>query len=91
MKFEKEQIGLGIIGDFFKKVGLTTFKTVANIFRKGVKGSRPLKDGEFHVLASNFCGPGTRIDLSEVKNYKPLNRPDAVCREHDLAYLASEW
>ena len=82
-----DQSGEGIIGEFFKIVASKSFKGVANLVRKGIKRSRPLMDGEFHVWGANFMGPGTRIDLVKVQNTKPLNKPDAVARRHDLSYL----
>jgi hypothetical protein len=80
--------GLGDIINKIKEVASAkSFKTVANLVRKTIKGARPLKDGEYHFLGANFLGPGTRIDLAEVRNTKPLNAPDAVAKQHDLDYF----
>jgi len=80
--------GLGDIINKIKEVASAkSFKTVANLVRKTIKGARPLKDGEYHFLGANFLGPGTRIDLAAVRNTKPLNAPDAVAKQHDLDYF----
>ena len=39
---------------------------------------------ERHLPGYNYCGPGTK-DFSK----KPKNALDRACREHDLAYRAS--
>jgi len=52
--------------------------------------SRKLLDGEKHTGCKNFCGPGTRIDLPQVKNHPPSDPVDAVCKNHDLAYFAAK-
>jgi hypothetical protein len=64
------------------------FQTAANIYRKlFCKGkARPLKDGEYHLGCHNYTGPGTRIDLPEVRNYQPYNDIDACSRQHDIDY-----
>jgi hypothetical protein len=46
-------------------------------------------EGEIHPGCANFCGPGTRIDLPQVRNFPPYNNVDAVCRTHDFAYEAA--
>jgi len=78
--YSKEFYGEGIL----KTLSLKAFKTLANLYRKSVKGSRPLEDGELHFLAGNFIGPGTKIE--KYRNVKPLNRPDAVAKQHDIDY-----
>lgn len=64
------------------------FQVSANVYRKLRCGnkSRQLYDGEYHPLCSNYCGPGTRVDLPEVRNFPPYNEVDNVCRNHDLDY-----
>ena len=76
----EKQHGDGIVGD----LTLSAFRILANGVRKFIKGSRPLEDGELHFLGANFMGPGTKIQ--KYKNRKPLNKPDAVARQHDLDY-----
>lgn len=48
--------------------------------------SRRLYDGEYHVPLHNFTGPGTRMDLKEVREHKPYNGIDACSKQHDLDY-----
>lgn len=36
---------------------------------------------DFTPIGYNYCGPGNRVD-----NAPPLNRLDAMCKEHDIAY-----
>ncbi len=48
--------------------------------------TRKLLPGELHPGCASYCGPGTRIDLPEVRNFPPYNDVDAICREHDLNY-----
>ncbi len=68
-----------------------TFQTASNAYRKLFYGpeARQLLEGELHPsipVPFNFCGPGTRIDLPEVRNFKPYNEVDSVCKQHDIAY-----
>ena len=67
------------------------FQTVSNAQRfvskaRGVEPVRYLKRGEIHLPNHNFTGPGTRIDLKEVRNFPPYNNIDACSRTHDLQY-----
>ena len=54
--------------------------------RGNTKPIRYLKEGEIHVPLHGFTGPGTRIDLPEVRNFKPYNNIDACSKTHDLAF-----
>ena len=86
-------------GDFFfelKGKGITEkiFRKLSNEYRKRAfpaGKARQLLEGEIHPtlpnFAPNFCGPQTRIDLPEVRNFKPFNEVDAVCKQHDIDYL----
>jgi len=71
-----------------KLFGVGLFQTAANIYRKVSCGkkARKLLDGENHPACYNYCGPGTRIDLPEVRNFPPYDNVDAICRVHDLDY-----
>jgi len=54
-----------------------------------LKDPRPiryLKQGEIHVPNHNFTGPGTRIDLPEVRNHAPYNNIDACSKVHDIEF-----
>ena len=64
------------------------FMKLANAYRKRFcKGkARPLFKGEIHPLCSNFSGPGTRIELPEVRNYEPYGPIDACSKQHDIDY-----
>ena len=57
---------------------------------KNIKGdNRPiryLKENEIHLPNHNFTGPGTRIDLPEVRNFKPYNNIDACSKVHDIEF-----
>jgi hypothetical protein len=65
------------------------YQTTANFYRKNFCNgkSRSLKDGEYHLGCHNFTGPGTRIDLEEVRNYTPYNNIDGCSKQHDIDYL----
>jgi len=69
-------------------IASTIFKNVANLYRRNFCNgrARPLLDGEIHPSCFNYCGPGTRIDLPNVRNYPPYNDIDEICRTHDLEY-----
>lgn len=71
-------------GSFFTD----TYQFLENKYRKKYcnNKSRPLLKGEIHPLCANFEGPGTRIDLPEVRNYPPYNDVDAAARQHDIDY-----
>jgi hypothetical protein len=79
-KKENKIKGNGIASKIYQKI--------ANIYRKYncPKGTRMLHDGELHPLCANFEGPGTRLDLAEVRNAKPFNLVDEASRIHDFAY-----
>lgn len=69
------------------------FQTVSNAQRfvsKNIKKNprpiRYLKENEIHVMNHNFTGPQTRIDLPEVRNFKPYNNIDACSKIHDLEF-----
>ena len=47
---------------------------------------RYLKRGEIHVKNHGFTGPGSRIDLPEVRNFPPYNNIDACSKVHDLEF-----
>jgi hypothetical protein len=69
------------------------FQVASNLYRKKFcKGrARPLEMGELHdsFACANFTGPGSRVDLEKVRNYKPFNDIDACSRTHDLDYMAA--
>jgi hypothetical protein len=71
-----------------KGLAKTIFKKAANAYRRVACSdkARPLLDGELHPKCWNFCGPGTRIDLPEVRNTTPYDGIDAVCKQHDIDY-----
>ncbi len=48
--------------------------------------SRRLYEGEYHVPLHNFTGPGTRMDLKEVRDQEPYNSIDACSKVHDIEY-----
>jgi hypothetical protein len=75
-----------------KYKGSRPFQKVSNLYRKfACKGkSRPLLDGEYHYGCHNYTGPGTRIELPNVMNYKPYNNIDACSRQHDIDYSNSQ-
>lgn len=50
------------------------------------KKSRVLYDGEYHIPLHNFTGPGTRIDIKDVRDFPPYNEIDACSKQHDLDY-----
>lgn len=74
----------------YKGKGLATkaYKAAANVYRafNCDDKARPLLEGELHPKCWNFCGPGTRIDLPEVRNHVPYDNIDSVCKEHDIDY-----
>ena len=63
-----------------------------NIYRKRACNgkARMLMNNEKHYSCHNYTGPGTRIDLKEVQDYKPYNEIDNCSRTHDLDYLAAD-
>lgn len=68
--------------------GTGIYRDLANAYRAKICGtaSRPLYDGEIHPLCANFEGPGTKIQLENVRMMKPYNNIDACAKVHDLAY-----
>jgi hypothetical protein len=42
---------------------------------------------EMHLPGGyQFCGPGTRLEQRLAQGQQGINRLDALCREHDIAY-----
>lgn len=76
------------IGEGLSNLFLSGYQTVANQYRKRYCDgkARPLYKGELHPGCQNFTGPGTRIDIPEVANYKPYNNIDACSKVHDFEY-----
>lgn len=66
---------------------LKAFQLSSNAYRAGDPKLRQLKYGELHYPTSNFMGPGTRIDLKEVRDFPPYDEADACAKKHDLDYL----
>lgn len=81
-------VGSGLFSSIAKNAGLLGYKTLANIYRakNGTKNTRPLEFGELHYGLHNFTGPGTRLDLPQVRNAKPYNDIDNCSKIHDLDY-----
>lgn len=44
---------------------------------------------ELHIPGYQFCGPGTRLEKRLARGDQGVNRLDAACREHDIAYSRS--
>jgi len=44
---------------------------------------------ELHRPGYQFCGPGTRLEKRLARGDRGVNRLDAACREHDIAYSRS--
>ena len=82
-------------GGFIKSMGKAIFQKLANSYRAKNKEKLPdgrprvrmLYPGEYHYLHGNYIGPGTRVDLPEVRNYPPYNNVDNCARTHDLDYM----
>lgn len=83
---------LNEIPDYYTKLekieGGNVYQKLANSYRaKYCKNqSRPLYSGEWHPGCANFEGPGTRIELKNVRDMKPYNNIDACAKIHDLEY-----
>lgn len=67
------------------------YRNLANAYINNVdpkhKRSRELYNGEYHIPLHNFTGPGTRMDLKEVRDFKPYNDIDACSKQHDIDYI----
>ena len=59
---------------------------VSKNIKRNPRPIRYLKEGEIHVMNHSFTGPGTRIDLPEVRNFKPYNGIDACSKVHDIEF-----
>lgn len=44
---------------------------------------------ELHIPGYKFCGPGTRLDKRLARGDRGVNPLDEACRDHDIAYSAS--
>lgn len=88
------QKGGNILSDLFTNVSNDTRMKALDDPNQHNKKIRLLKKGEKHVtfkkdgqvIASNFMGPGTRIDLPEVMNFPPYNKSDEAAKYHDIDY-----
>lgn len=76
-------------GNFFTNIAKKLFQKLANAYRRNFCDgkARPLYNGEYHFGCHNFTGPGTRVDLKEVREYPPYNDIDACSRGHDFDYM----
>ena len=59
---------------------------VSKNIKRNPRPIRYLKEGEIHLMNHSFTGPGTRIDLPEVRNFKPYNGIDACSKTHDIEF-----
>ena len=59
---------------------------VSKNIKRNNRPIRYLKEGEVHLMNHNFTGPGTRIDLAEVRNFQPYNNIDACSKVHDIEF-----
>ena len=59
---------------------------VSKNIKRNPRPIRYLKQGEIHAMNHNFTGPGTRIDLEEVRNFQPYNGIDACSKVHDIEF-----
>ena len=77
------------VKDMFPKSTKELFQHAANSYRKlyGKNTTRMLYPGEFHYGLHNYTGPGTRIDLPNVRNAIPYNNIDNASRTHDIEYM----
>lgn len=75
-------------GSWFGDIASSIFQKAANAYRRNFCDgkSRPLEKGEYHYGCHNFTGPGTRVDLPKVRNFKPFNDIDACSKQHDIDY-----
>jgi Phospholipase A2-like domain len=48
------------------------------------------KLGEIHLPGHNFTGPGTKLDERLARGDQPVNKIDALAKEHDIAYKESK-
>ena len=82
MQLTKEQMGQGL------------YTSAANIYRRNFcnGNARPLLDNptEYHPGCYNFCGANTHIDDANIRDYKPYNNIDNICRTHDIDYYEAE-
>ena len=75
--------------DMGKYIGKKAYQIGMNQYRKKYCNglARPLLPGEYHPLCQNYTGPGTRMDLPEVRNFKPYpGGIDECSRIHDESY-----
>lgn len=45
---------------------------------------------EAHIPSYNYCGPGTKLKKRIERGDRGVNQLDEACREHDIAYAASQ-
>ncbi len=72
------------------QVASKIYQTLVNKYILSVdpenKRSRLLYPGEYHIPLHNFTGPGTRMDLKEVREFPPYNDIDKCSMIHDNEY-----
>lgn len=67
--------------------GSGVYQDVVNVVNKMIGSkARPLKDGEYSLIDSEYTGPGTRLAEKLKNGVKPLNKTDACSMKHDIAY-----
>lgn len=45
---------------------------------------------ELHIPTYQYCGPGTKLEERLARGDKPINKLDAACMQHDIAYSKSK-
>jgi len=83
--FTQSKLNEHLLADIVKNTSEEDiFEKASNVYRSQNQASRPLLPGEFHYGFHNFTGSGTRIDLPEVLNTKPVNDVDRVSKIYDI-------
>lgn len=70
--------GRGVIDS----VGKLAKRTIGTVVNKAVD----LLPVELHVPGYQYCGPGTKLEERIKRGDKGINKLDAACKEHDIAY-----
>jgi len=91
---EKGIIKRGKLDDLFRKIDVIeeeALKTLDNTVERAraikiLKDYKPSLANFFTIPYMNYCGAGTEIEKNVVNNVEPVNRVDALCRQHDIDY-----
>jgi hypothetical protein len=77
--------GTGVITSLGKRILGTTADVGGTLVNKAID----LLPVELHIPTYQYCGPGTKLSKRVKRGDPGINKLDAACKQHDIAYSQS--